>query len=245
MKSDERRELMETLPLVSPMHVIGHADLLVVAPHPDDESLGCGGLLAWAAASGHSPRVLFITDGEQSHPGSLIYPPPRLGRLRQSEAREAGLALGLMPDALTFMSMPDAGMASLDETQRQTLFSRVRDWVALSEQAAVCIPARSDTHGDHIATHDLVKAALKDCSRVRLFAYPVWTWLADAVSSPPALSGRRVDTSPYRRLKQKAIAAHRSQHGLVVHDATEPFVLPRALLEAAELSYEVLFDVDL
>ena len=66
---------------------------VVLAPHPDDESLGCGGLLARLAAHGVPARVVVVTDGAQSHPGSAAYPPERLRALREAEARAAVAAL--------------------------------------------------------------------------------------------------------------------------------------------------------
>lgn len=235
---------MGSLPLLPPEKVIGRRDVLVVAPHPDDESLGCGGLLAWAAASGNRPRVLFITNGEQSHPGSVLYPPAKLARLRQGEALEACAALGLANDAVTFLSAPDSGLLALDAAQKRGLTRAIAQWVSLSGRAALCIPASSDPHGDHIATHWLVRGATRP-PEVELYAYPVWTWLLPVERGTAFPQGRRVDIGSYLEKKSRAIAAHASQHGTVVPDAREPFVLPAALLHFSRLPFEVLLDVDL
>lgn len=235
---------MAALALASPEAIIGRRELLVVAPHPDDESIGCGGLLAWAAAAGKKPRVLFVTDGEASHPGSRSYPPARLARLRQREALQACAALGLAESAATFLSAPDSGLASLSQSARVALVKAIAEWIKRSVQPVVCIPARSDPHSDHVTVHELVRLAVQHLD-VSLYAYPVWTWTAGPDRAGEVMDGRRVDIAGFLDAKSAAIAAHASQHGQVVHDANRPFVLPEALLRYARLPYEVLFDVAL
>lgn len=68
---------------------------LVVAPHPDDESLGCGGLLAMLAQRDCEVAVIFVTDGGASHPHSVSWSRTRLASKRQDEANAALLELGL------------------------------------------------------------------------------------------------------------------------------------------------------
>ena len=71
---------------------------IVVAPHPDDESLACGGLIADACRQGLRGKVVIVSDGAGSHPNSKAYPPDRLRALREEEARRAGAELGLKPE---------------------------------------------------------------------------------------------------------------------------------------------------
>ena len=68
---------------------------IVVAPHPDDESLACGGLIADACRQGLRGKVVIVSDGAGSHPNSKAYPPDRLRSLREEEARRAAAELGL------------------------------------------------------------------------------------------------------------------------------------------------------
>ncbi len=58
------------LPEGSLNDIIGGGTCLILAPHPDDESLGCGGLIAACVAAGRSPLVVILTDGAGSHPNS-------------------------------------------------------------------------------------------------------------------------------------------------------------------------------
>ncbi len=63
--------------------------IVVVAPHPDDETLGCGLLIARAARAGVPLAVVALTDGQASHPESKRWPATALGRLRRAELRRA------------------------------------------------------------------------------------------------------------------------------------------------------------
>ena len=80
---------------------------IVVAPHPDDESLACGGLIADACRQGLRGKVVIVSDGAGSHPNSKAYPPDRLKALREEEARRAGAELGLEPEDMLFLGLPD------------------------------------------------------------------------------------------------------------------------------------------
>lgn len=70
---------------------------IIVAPHPDDEVLACGGLLQLLHAQGTRTVLLAVTDGDASHPGSTLLPPATLARLRPQETLAAMRALGLEP----------------------------------------------------------------------------------------------------------------------------------------------------
>ncbi|MEN3002122.1 MAG: PIG-L family deacetylase [Armatimonadota bacterium] len=89
--------------------------LLIVAPHPDDEVLGCGGLIAEAVRRGAQVRVVFLTNGD-AYPAAatlLCRSTPtardfiKLGTLRMQEARRAGELLGLPAHDLIFLGYPD------------------------------------------------------------------------------------------------------------------------------------------
>lgn len=234
------KEYLDALPLCTPEDVIGQRDLLVVAPHPDDESLGCGGLLAWAIANGHRVRVLVLTDGERSHPGSATFPPARLAGIRRNETIDAGARLGLGRGDIAFLHLPDGGLVALTPSQVDGVVQTLRASIDLLAPVVVCVTASSDMHGDHRAAHALALAAARGAVDCTLLTYPVWSWLAPVTAVPPP--GRRVDITAYRRAKQAAIQSYASQHGLLIDDAADPFELPAALLECVGRSYEVFLD---
>ena len=65
--------------------VLNWGKTLVVAPHPDDESLGCGGAIALLRKFGREVSVLTMSDGTLSHPNSVKFPPEKLRELRENE----------------------------------------------------------------------------------------------------------------------------------------------------------------
>ena len=79
------------LPLGGLNDIIGTGTCLILAPHPDDESLGCGGLIAEATDLGLAVRLIFVSDGTGSHCNSLLFPKLRLRRERELEANRAGM----------------------------------------------------------------------------------------------------------------------------------------------------------
>jgi LmbE family N-acetylglucosaminyl deacetylase len=92
--------------------------ILVLAPHPDDESLACGGVIQRALAQGLPVRVVFLTYGDNNEWSFMVYRKrpeilPRqvraMGEVRHAEALAAAHALGLPEEALTFLGYPDFG----------------------------------------------------------------------------------------------------------------------------------------
>ena len=104
-----------------------HTRLLVIAPHPDDEMLGAGGLMQRVHAGGGRVRVVYLTDGDGYPEGvqaedHVESPSPAdyrgYGRQRRREARAALASLGMGPSnyTYTFLSFPDGGLCRLMRT---------------------------------------------------------------------------------------------------------------------------------
>jgi LmbE family N-acetylglucosaminyl deacetylase len=144
---------------------------LVFAPHPDDETLGCGGTIAKKLRRGASVHVVFMTDGCRSHDGHMT--PAELGALRRSEAVEACRELGLGAEALSFFEIEDGTLAAHAEAAEV----RVRELLDRHQPEEVFVPFYADAQPDHVATTHIVKRALARGSRaVRVLEYPVWFW---------------------------------------------------------------------
>ena len=127
---------------------------LVIAPHPDDETLGCGGLLARAFA-GAGAHVVCVTDGSASHPASREWPRERLAEMRRGELIEAIEILGGGAADLTWLGHPDS---RLHEVSAADILPPLT--AAIDGQAArhVFVPAREDKHCDHQTTAQLAEA---------------------------------------------------------------------------------------
>lgn len=230
-------EALRQLPLVDAATALHGRTLVVIAPHPDDESLGAGGLIAAAVAASLEVKVAFLTDGEGSHIGSPTYPPEVLAGLRRAEARAALGELGVDGARAEFIGLPDGRLADLPPSEAAVVVETLVGLIP--EETVVCVTAQTDPHPDHRIAHRWAKIA-SAMRRSELWSYPVWTWTAaeDIFSQPPP-QGLRVAIDTHLVAKRNAIAAHRSQHGLVVKDARESFTLPTELLRAADQPFEV------
>jgi len=109
-------------PSVSALRLNPNERIIVVAPHPDDEVLACGGMIQQALALGSAVWVVYVTSGEGSWPAAWrvtghMLPGPddylQLGRTRIEEAKEGARVLGLDPGQLSFLGYPDHGLARL------------------------------------------------------------------------------------------------------------------------------------
>lgn len=140
--------------------------LVVLAAHPDDETLGVGGILhAWPDAS---VEVIVASDGEASHPRSPTHSPEQLRAIRRREAR---IAIGqLCPSAaVTFLGLPDGSLAA----HRDTITAAVRTAVP-DGPVWLLAPWREDRHPDHEAC--AIAARTLDAPEMRRFEYPIWAW---------------------------------------------------------------------
>jgi LmbE family N-acetylglucosaminyl deacetylase len=235
----ELHRRMRELPVAPLATLLKGRPALILAPHPDDESLGCGGLIAASCDATLPPIVVVVTDGTGSHPNSRQFPPPALRLLREAETHEAVAHLGLSPDRVVFLRLRDTAAPSHGPDFDAAV-------TAISAQlqhhgcGSICAPWRHDPHCDHEAAH-LIAVEAAGQTGARLYSYPVWGWTLprDTELNEPLPSGMRLDVSRHLSAKRSAIAAHASQHGHVVTDDPDGFSLPPNLLSVFEQPYEV------
>ncbi|WP_375409428.1 PIG-L deacetylase family protein [uncultured Methylobacterium sp.] len=219
--------------------IVGTGGLVVVAPHADDESLGCGGLIAEAAAQGRDVRVVIVSDGCGSHTHSKAYPPDRLRALRESEAGDAVAILGLRREALSFLRLPDAGVPSTGPGA-QAAAAAIAALARECGAGAVCVTWGHDPHCDHTAAAAIAALAHRDLPDVRLYAYPVWGWtlpVDQEVGEAP--TGFRLDVSAHVEAKRRAILAHRSQTSDLIADDPTGFRLAPEMIGHFTGRYEI------
>ena len=186
------------------------SEVVVVAAHPDDETLGAGGLIAECGMRGIPVTVIIVTDGAASHPDSPTTTPLELAKRRAVEVTQA--VTGLHSDAqVVRLGFIDG---KLTPHYAQMLVELERS-VPRSPAGEVLLAStwRNDAHADHL----LVGAA---CARVAeihgftLAEYPIWLWHWGAPDAPevPWESFVRLPLSPLATvLKRGAIAEHGSQ----------------------------------
>jgi len=220
--------------------VDGLGPTLVVAPHPDDESIGCGGLIALLCERGVPVSVILLSDGSGSHPNSRRFAPAARSALRLGEMRQALERLGVAAPLIA-LGWPDGALPRSGEPGFAAAAAVVEQQLRTLAPATVLAPWRRDPHRDHRAASEIVRAARRACRAAgqtppRLLEYGVW--LAERAGEgdwPHPGETRRwpVDIGAVLARKQAAIAAHASQQGVVIDDDPDGFVLPASLLARA------------
>lgn len=225
-------EAMQALPFMAPEQLLRERGLIVIAPHPDDETLGCGGLLAWASQSDVLRHVVFLTNGEHSHPETMH----DLGAIRRLEATVAAAHLGLTRAHLSFLGLPDGGLLSLGEEERLCATQWLRCLAVQRSPCLIAVTAATDAHCDHQGANALITEAAGGLPGVQIMSYPVWSWLLP--EQPQSVCGVRVDITEQRQRKASAIEAYTSQLGSLALDV-EGFKLPKELLRHVQSDTEV------
>ncbi len=209
----------------------GWRDVVVVAPHPDDEVLGVGGLMHRLVRDGMRVRVVAVTDGEGAVP-PRGWSSERLAGARVVEAADACASLGV--DSPRRLRIPD-GRVTEHEVALAEALSEV-----LTPTTHCLATWRSDGHPDHEATG---RAAAAACAHTgaTLVEYPVWMWHWAAPGDPTVPWGRvhRVDlTAPEHEAKARAVARHATQLDPPA-PGVDP-VLPPFVVERLVTSYEMV-----
>ena len=197
---------------------LGDGKVLVIAPHPDDETLGCGGMIAQKRAAGTAVRVVFLTSGGKSpsHLDSASFCATQYSAVRTAEARSALEVLGVQPEHIEFLEYADGGLDDLPECKRSELVRRLENILTKYQPVEVYVPHELDCHPDHEAAFELIGEAIGGSKiAVRLFQYMIWlSWLR-----PSALwimfrgrnGGWRLNISEVRHKKIAAIQKYTSQ----------------------------------
>ncbi len=182
---------------------------LVLAPHPDDESIGCGGTLAKQTDAGARVKVVFLTDGAEGDRSlRALAEGDRKAGLRQElvarRRREAGEALSVLAVAdFEFLAARDGGLDAGDRALVEALAGIVDRF----QPDLVLLPFVADRHPDHRAATPCLLAAVDLLGERRLEELPCAGYEVWSPAQPNAL----VDISAQVERKRKAIGAYASQ----------------------------------
>ena len=201
---------------------------LVLAPHPDDETLGAGALIATLRSWGVPVTVVAATDGENAYDTALDER-AALARIREVEQREALGLLGVPADAIHRLRLTDSGLHRCEQRLTALLMDIAQPGMHL------IAPWSGDFHPDHEACARAA-AAVADAKGLTLTSYFFWTWHRGEDSLMDGLPVRRfMPHDAALQAKAKALRCHTSQ---LEHDQFEP-ILPVRLLGPAYWPFEV------
>lgn len=209
--------------------------VVVIAPHPDDETLGCGGLIASLVRNGTRVHTIFVTDGSSSHRHSKLWPPHRLALQRQQEAADALSALGAGDQPRSFLSLKDANMPARGEPGYEAALNAIMAILAELRPELVLAPWRRDPHCDHRDAWTLVTDALQRSGQASdLLEYTIWLDELGAPGDfphPGEVEIVEFSMPDLVALKRRAIMAHSSQLGGLILDDPDGFFLTASTLD--------------
>ena len=143
---------------------------IIIAPHPDDEVIGCAGLIQALVERGIPPHVIILTGGEGSHRGCCDISAEEIITARHQLTLKAAITLGLPESHIHCLSYPDGGVAlGHPETERlQALLSEL-------DPQSVFVPHCGEGWSDHLQAAEITKCLMtgKD---VTIYEYCVWMW---------------------------------------------------------------------
>ncbi len=213
---------------------------LFIAPHPDDESLGCGGAIALLRKFNLDVEILVVSDGTLSHPNSVKFPKEKLRELRENELMEAAQILGVDELNITFFRYPDRNVPDENSPQFDETVERCREYLSDRNPQTIFVPWRRDPHPDHRAAYQLFNAAKSENQQI--IEYPIWLYELAASSDAPLeseVTAFRLGINSVVNLKQKAIRAHRSQVTDLINDDAEGFRLSEEVLQNFAAPFEI------
>jgi LmbE family N-acetylglucosaminyl deacetylase len=197
---------------------------VVVVPHPDDETLAAGGLIAALRAKGVDVTVIAVTDGEHAytdHDG--------LARTRRGEQTRALARLGVPEEKIVRLGLVDSDVAG----QEKELVAKLRPLISADTQ--VVAPWAGDFHPDHEACARAAEIVAREVGAT-LVSYFFWTWHRGNLATLEKVELRKFTISDdLLKAKGEALACHVSQ----LNHAPEPEVLPENLLWPARMAFEV------
>jgi LmbE family N-acetylglucosaminyl deacetylase len=227
------------LTTLAPLRPLHPRRVVVVAPHPDDEILGTGGLLQTFIHQRIPIEIIAVTDGEASHPDSLFAGKTELGSIRTDESVEALRRIGCPDAVVRRLGLPDGHVGEHFDS-----LAKMLDEVLFPDDLCLA-PWLHDGHPDHDACGEVV-ASIAGSTGTAVLSYLVWTWhWADPKSGGdlPWANCRRFELT--RRMaarKRWATGAFPSQTRRPDGDRNVTAVLPPSVLRRFWRPFEVFVD---
>ncbi len=227
----------------SQLYELGEGPTVIIAPHQDDETLACGGIISRKRNEGLSVDIIFITDGSASHPQHPRLDAHALAQLRKQEAMRALSCLKVERPAVHFLSQTDGTLHRLAAVEREVLIVRLTALLRTIAPVEIFLPCMPDGSSEHDAVFGFVTDAIaRSGLKPAIWQYPVWSW-----RNPLLLLRRWLATNDCRRLplednqqaKFVAIQCYQSQIAPLPPDTTA--ALPADLVKLFQTDAEYFF----
>lgn len=216
-------------------HFPANCRVVIIAPHPDDEILGCAGLIQQLYDLKRDMVLMAVTNGTQSHPDSRIYTPAQLSQIRPQESLEALKVLGIQQHMQRIALNIEDGTISLEQDKLYQLLGE-----HIQPNDILVSTFAEDGHPDHEATGRTVQRFADDhqlaCYQVLIWA---WHWASPNDRRIAWQKALKLElTAQQLALKKQAIHCFKSQ--IEVDSSTnQPPILPSTAIDRMLMPYEV------
>lgn len=219
---------------------------MIIAPHPDDEAFGCGGLILRTISQGGEPCVVFLTDGEASLKAFGMAADPTAGHRRELSIRAAGI-LGLKEENIYRLHLPDGGLAGKGEPGFGDAVQKLAILIRQVKPDAVFVTHPLDGWSDHIAAGEAAhEAVVRSEAPPALWFYAVWLWYSMKAGKVGEFGPGRLHLlgiRPWIRQKKRAINIYVSGKSGEGHPWSG--YLPALFIKAFDWPYEVFEKVEI
>lgn len=212
---------------------ISNRRVLVVAPHPDDEVLGCGGLIKRLCDNGNAPHVVILTRGEGSHRGCCGVSADELAKARHELTLKAAEVLGLPEENIHCLGYEDGGVPESEKG------GKLEDIIGRLDPEVVMVPHWGEGWPDHVNAAKLVKSLVS--ANVDVYEYCVWMWYYNIWNLDWRNACRLKMTKNEHNVKKRAAQVYVGPQA----PCGKPWsgVLPELFLEATTKDTELYFKV--
>ena len=204
---------------------------IVFAPHPDDETWGCGGTIAKKISEGYEVLIVVMTDGRYAFEKVLGInsnpTPEELKEIRKEEVKRAVKILGVPEENMVFLDFIDGEL----EKHEKEAEEKVAEILDKNNPSEIYIPYKKDCHPDHRATYRIVKNAVKKLGiSVPIYQYSIAQRFArigpfiDFLLNFFKHNIVQVDISKFLSLKENAIKEFKSEISIISSNQQNPLV---------------------
>jgi N-acetylglucosamine malate deacetylase 1 len=226
---------------------VNQKSMIVFSPHQDDETFGCGGVIALKREQGIQVKVVFVTDGGGSHHGHPRITRSEIVEIRRQEALSSLKNLGVELEDIHFLDKRDGALHRMTEAEKQQTIEEMAELLSNFQPQEVYVTHKQDRSKDHEITYELVNAAIaKSGVTVDLWQYAIWLlWdclLFSNLRFEDLVGAYRVSIHTVQSKKKQSIETYRSQYLPI--DAQTSALLPHGFLWRFCLPYEVFFKAE-
>lgn len=233
---------IDNFPLAPEHCVRGLGTTLIVAPHADDESLACGGVISLLTKYQQNVYILLLSDGTLSHPNSTSYPAEKLRDLRENELMSAAQELGVPTENIILCRYKDRQVPGIHSPDFEKAINNMNKIIELIQPQSIFVPWRKDPHPDHISAYELISNALT--ASAKIYEYAVWLQKLGTAADYPSFDQIipfKLDISSVLPQKKKAISAHQSQITDLITDDPAGFRISAEMIDHFSQPYELFY----